>query len=114
MQRTFCLHCGTALAADPSGRLLPCICLPPDDLAALEAREAEHWQEYRAAEDLATWHLKLHVDTEAGIVPVLEWIKQLRHPDLLREYPFRITGTHLVQLVYQRGGGTRLLKWPVV
>jgi hypothetical protein len=108
--RDFCLHCGRPF--DPAGRALRCPCgVTPHRLGELECKERADWQEYERADYLAPWHLNLHVATAGGSVPVMDMLRTLEHADLVRELPVRVRNWQLVQLIYQKGTGSRLVKW---
>ena len=83
-------------------------------LAKLEREEQELLGEYAAAHYLASWQMALRVRTEGGTQSVRDLLVALQHHDLICEYAFKMTRDHLVQLIYQKQRGCRLVKWPLL
>lgn len=113
VQRDFCIACG--LPFDQRGDPARCRCgIASERLAQLEREEQELLREYAAAHYLAPWQMALHVRTRGGTQTVRDFLVELQHEDLIREYAVKMTRDHLVQLIYQEDRGCRLVKWPLV
>lgn len=114
MRRNFCIYCHAPLALDAQGQPLPCPCdVTPEQLQELEEREREHLAEYGKAHFVTTRDISRNVESERGIVPVIELLRQTLHDESVVEaYPVKATDDGLIQLVYVKGQGSKLLKWP--
>jgi hypothetical protein len=111
-KRDFCLDC--ALPIRRESEPMPCACgVWGERLRDLEQSEREGWQEYGRAEPLVLWHLRLVAATGEGPMRVADLLRWVEHPDVVRELPARILvqERELVQLVYQKHCGCRLLRW---
>lgn len=92
--------------------LMPCSCdLTPKQLANLERRESEHRKEYDLGELLTMAHLSRLVITDDGPLTVWELLRRINYRELVRELPLRATDEGLIQLVYLRNSGSKLVRW---
>lgn len=112
MVRDFCLYCGALLATDEHGVRLPCSCpASPEEISVLEQQEREHLAEYARARPLEVPDLDRLVRTEFGELTVWELLSRSHQGNFLRELGMRATARAVVQLVYERQRGSRLLRW---
>lgn len=110
MNRDFCICCGAPIRRTEQGVPLRCTC-EPETLRDLETQETRHLSEYQNAGDLQATHFDRYVRTDARAVSVWDLLAREKHDDLIQELPVRATDDGLVQLIYQRFRGCRLVKW---
>jgi hypothetical protein len=105
--RDFCLSCGRPLSS-------PCPCgVPREQLAALERQEQADLAAYARAELLQMNDLERWVESEAGPARVRDLLAGVHHEGAVWESGFRIAPGEVVQLVYLRRWGSRLMRWPL-
>ena len=113
MARLFCLYCGQAkvLEKRPNGRA--CSCDASESLLRkLERQEQAHLAEYTSARPLSPDDLNTLVQENGHKCPVSELLRVFQHEDAVKECAIRATLKGLIQLVYHKHEGSRLVRWP--
>ena len=70
------------------------------------------WTEYEGARPLQSLDFHRQVVSDLGCLPLTDFLQIYHHPDLVWESVPKTTGKDLLQIVYIKGQGCTLLKWP--
>jgi hypothetical protein len=85
--------------------------LSPERQRELERREAAHLAEFNEARPLTMRDMIERIITEEGPLPVAQLLARPSHPNVIREFGVRRTDRELIQIVYEKGRGSRLYRW---
>ena len=107
MAPNFCPCCGLPLAVNQAGESVPCCPVPPET----EQKQREIWAEFGNARLLQSIDLARLVSTENGCFSLSEFLQNFQNSDFVWESAVKATSNALLQVVYVKGHGCKLLKW---
>jgi hypothetical protein len=108
MPPNLCPCCGLPLAVNEASEPIPCCPISPE----MELHQREIWAEYDRAQLLQTLDFYRLVATDMGNMSLMTFLQNYHHAGLVWESVPKTTGTILLQIVYLKGQGCKLLKWP--
>ena len=108
MPPNLCPCCGLPLAVNQAGESMPCCPISPEN----DQKQKDIWTEFGNARLLQSIDLARLVSTENGCFSLSEFLQNYQHSDFVWESVLKATSNALLQIVYVKGQGCKLLKWP--
>ena len=107
MPPNLCPCCSLPLVVNQAAQPMPCCPISPE----IEQKQKEIWAEFDNARLLQSIDLSRHVSIDNGNLSLMEFFQHYHHFALVWESVLKATANALLQIVYVKGQGCKLLKW---